>query len=482
MLAYRWPPQGGGGVQRTLKFVKYLHRLGWRPVVHTVANPHARFRDESLLAEVPPGVPVYRTPTFEIESARAGLVRLGGRLRGWRGGGAQGGGGAGKRERGGAVASEDRPAGDDGLGLGEREARLERGGRLACLEDLVWSRLLVPDPQIAWFPGALLRSLAIARRHRPDVLYSSAPPQSVNVLALAVQRRLGLPWVADLRDPWTAGIHRNQWYPDNPRRAARERAWERAVFERAHGVLVTTDLTRDDFMAAYPWCPPERISVITNGFDPEDFAHLSSTPRFLEPGLFHLTHPGNVESMCDMVPFFSAVRDIVAASPADWAVLRVTFIGTRKLPRYEQFIAEHGLADVIRFRPYVPHADALQYMSESQVLLIFLTPVHAFGGVKVAGKTFEYFQLRKPVLALSVPGVTSRMLESAGLGVTLDPGDVPGIRAAIERRLAEFRAGGVRVRPDEAYIAGFDRSRQAETLARVLESAVAAGPPARSGA
>ncbi|HZR82855.1 MAG TPA: glycosyltransferase [Candidatus Binatia bacterium] len=471
VLTYRWPPQGGGGVQRTLKFVKYLGRFGWHPVVHTVANPYAPLWDASLESEVPRDVAVYRTPTLEFESLEAGAAEVARRVaRLVRG--ARGGGGTRSEEKRAAPAPQARAAdGDDAAGLGERAARLKGGGALARVQDWIWSRLLVPDPQIVWLPGALVRSVAIARRHGASVLYSTAPPQSLNVLALAIQRRVGIPWVADLRDPWTAGLHRNQWYPDHPRRRAREERWERLIFERASHVIVVTEAAREEFLAKYPWCPPDRVSVITNGFDPADFARVSPTPRFLEAGKLNVTVTGHVETLFDLVPFFEAVREVVEANAEDRATLRVNFVGTRRQPRYDAWIAERALGDVIRYHPYVPHADSVQYLTDSQVLMLCMTPVKEYGAVKILGKMCEYLYTRKPVLALTIPGVTSRILEAAGVGITIDPSHVGAMRDTLRRFLAELRAGGLRVSPNEDVIASFDRERQAAALARILDHA-----------
>ena len=499
VLTFRWPPQGGGGVQRTLKFVKYISRLGWSPVVHTVSNPFTDLWDPGLGSEVPPTVAVYRTPTVEFESIESGISRLGGRARALLRGRksaqkapsrapaeagaapvASSAGGA----RVGPTVGDPRREGPTpaaaAIVVGERAARLSRGGRLARVQDFVWSRLLVPDPQVVWLPGALLRSLAIARRHRVDVIYSTAPPQSLNLLALELQRRTGLPWVADLRDPWTSGLHRNQWYPDHPGRKAREERWERMIFERADHVIVVNEAARDEFLAKYPFCPPERISVITNGFDPADFAHVSREPRFLEGGLLHVTVTGHVETMFDLLPFFEAVRRVVEAEPRDRAQLRIDFVGTKRQPRYDAWIAEHELGDVIRFHAYVPHADSVQYLADSQVLMLCMTPVKEYGAVKILGKMCEYLYTRKPVLALTIPGVTSRILESAGVGVTVDPNDVSGMRSTLERFLADLRAGRLQAKPNEEVIATFDRERQAAELAGILAGVIAR--PGRNGA
>jgi glycosyltransferase involved in cell wall biosynthesis len=464
VLTYRWPPQGGVSVQRVTKFVKYLARRGWRPVVHTVANPYAPVRDQGLARDVPRGVPVYRTPTVEWEAIESSLASALRRLRGSQG-----------KDAGATNGDEGlrREAETGTVGRTEREARRKRHGQLGAVGNFVWSRLLVPDPQIVWAGAAYVRSLAIARRERPAAIFSTSPPNSVNVLAAALARKLDLPWVADLRDPWTEGIRRKQWYPGNPGRQAREERWEREIFERARGVVVTTESTRADFLRKYPSCPPDKVTVITNGFDPEDFAHVTSEPRFLEPGLLHVTVTGTVETLFDLVPFLSAVRDLVREDARARRLLRVNFVGAKRQPLYDELIARDGIGDVVRFFPFMPHADSVQYVADSQVLMLCQVPREDSGAIKIQGKMCEYLYTRKPILALTIPGETATILERAGVGRVVDPRDVAALRRVLERLLAEFEGGGLIVRPDAATIDEFDRAKQAEKLDRLLTEAVA---------
>lgn len=464
VLTYRWPPQGGVSVQRVTKFVKYLARRGWRPVVHTVTNPYAAVQDQGLARDVPPGVTVYRTPTVEwegVESQIAGLVK---RVRG--GGGAKGGG-----ANGGSSEAREDEAEVATVGRTEREARVKRHGQLGAVGNFVWSRLMVPDPQIVWAGAAYLRSLSIARRERPDVIFSTSPPNSVNVLAAALARKLGVPWIADLRDPWTDGPRRKQWYPGNPGRKAREEAWEKEIFTRASSVVVTTEATRRDFLNKYPWCPPEKVAVITNGFDPEDFAHVTREPKFLEPGLLHFTVTGTVETLFDLMPFLVALRDLVNARPDARAILRVNFVGAKRQPLYDDFIARENLGDVIRFHPFKPHSESVQYVADSTVLMLFQVPREDSGAIKIQGKMCEYLYTRKPILALTIPGETASILERARLGRVVDPRDTDAIRRTLETLVDDFRAGRLVVRPDEATIDEFDREKQSEKLARLLAQA-----------
>src|SRR5690606_27069748 len=136
--------------------------------------------------------------------------------------------------------------------------------------------------------------------------------------------------------------------------------WEREIFTRASAVVVTTEATRADFLRKYPWCPPEKVHVITNGFDPEDFAHVTREPKFLEPGLLPLTVTGTVETLFDLMPFLTALRDLVRERPDVRPILRVNFVGAKRQPLYDEFIAREGLGDVIRFFPFKPHAESVQ--------------------------------------------------------------------------------------------------------------------------
>lgn len=462
VLTYRWPPQGGVSVQRVTKFVKYLARRGWRPVVHTVTNPYAPVKDQGLERDVPPGVTVYRTPTIEWEGVESQIAGFAKRLRGGaaKSGGANGGGEA--RDDEAEVAT---------VGRTEREARVKRHGQLGAVGNFVWSRLMVPDPQIVWAGAAYLRSLSIARRECPDVIFSTSPPNSVNVLAAALARKLGVPWIADMRDPWTDGPRRKQWYPGNPGRKAREAAWEKEIFTRASTVVVTTEATRRDFLNKYPWCPPEKVAVITNGFDPEDFAHVTREPKFLEPGLLHFTVTGTVETLFDLMPFLTALRDLVHARPDARAILRVNFVGAKRQPLYDDFVARENLGDVIRFHPFKPHSESVQYVADSTVLMLFQVPREDSGAIKIQGKMCEYLYTRKPILALTIPGETASILERARLGHVVDPRDTDAIRRTLEGLVDDFRAGRLVVQPDEATIDEFDRAKQSEKLARLLAQA-----------
>jgi glycosyltransferase involved in cell wall biosynthesis len=332
----------------------------------------------------------------------------------------------------------------------------------------------VPDPQVTWVPGAFVKSLSTIRRERISVIYSSSPPNSGNILGLMLKRATRLPWVADFRDPWTEGIRRKQAYDRSGLRRRIEHVLERRVLRAADHVIVTTEKTLEQFLTKYPAIPASKYSVITNGFDAADFHLAEGGARLLDIRHFNMTLTGNVETMFDAVPFFTAVRDLLDEDEGLREALRLNFVGTKR-GKYDAFIAENRLEENVRYIGYVPHQTSLRYLAESDVLFLCQIPVYESATTKLSGKLFEYLYMRKPILALTIPGLTTDILSRSGLGVAVDPGDQPGIKKALRDLYARWREGSGTPHADEAYIATFDRARQTERLAALFERVTGAG-------
>jgi glycosyltransferase involved in cell wall biosynthesis len=446
VIAYRFPPQGGGGVQRTLKFVKYLPHFGWLPVVHTVRNPYWKLRDDTLLAEVPPQVRVYRTLTAEFERLQ---------------------GATGSLVAGGKPVQGDGP-GVAGASRGRRNSVMRLGKATA---DVIHRRLLIPDPQVVWVLPALMKSLHIIRKVGASLIYTSSPPNSVQFLGLLVKRVAKLPWVADFRDPWTEGVRRKQAYERNKTRRRIEEALERSVITRADHVVVTTDLTLEQFTAKYSSVPAGKFSVITNGFDPTDFRRTVSDTALLDPQEFNITLTGNVEAMFDAMPFFGALQELIGEDEGIGSRLRVNFVGTKR-GKYDAFIQQHGLDRHVRYIDYVPHTTSLQYLSESDVLFLCQIPVYESASSKLSGKLFEYLYMRKPILALTLPGLTTEILSRSGLGTVVHPSDRPGIKRALHELYLRHKVDQLPAAIDETYLGRFNRIDQTQSLSRIFDRLV----------
>lgn len=271
VLAYFFPPLGGGGVQRTLKHVKYLPEHGFEPVVLTTRFVWSPIRDTTLAAEVRPGTRVIRAPEVPLHLVRWGLQ--------------------------GAL----------------RRARLST----APASYLGW-----PDEAAGWVPGATWQALRAVRRERPDVLYSTSSPVSAHLVALIVSRLTGVPWVADFRDGWTRNPQGEPVGGPFGRLSAR---LERKVVERARALVVVDDSVE---LLGVTHDHPRRV-VIRNGVDPEDLPAEATPPRNTR---FRLSYVGALYGERDAAPVFAALRALIDRGAVDPAKLEIRLVGHQALP------------------------------------------------------------------------------------------------------------------------------------------------------
>ncbi|NTW26696.1 MAG: glycosyltransferase family 4 protein, partial [Lentimicrobium sp.] len=169
IISYYWPPSGGAGVQRWLKFVKYLRESGWEPVVYVPENPEYPAIDESLAKDIPDGIEIIKTPIWEPYSFYKKLI----------------GAGKGERINAGFLSEKKRP------GLTEQFSIWLRGN------------FFIPDARKFWIRPSISFLTRYLEKHPVDAIVSTGPPHSMHMIALGVKKRTGLPWLADFRDPWT---------------------------------------------------------------------------------------------------------------------------------------------------------------------------------------------------------------------------------------------------------------------------------------
>jgi hypothetical protein len=243
------------------------------------------------------------------------------------------------------------------------------------------------------------------------------------------------------------------------------------VVTRADHVVVTTDRTLEQFATKYPFLPARKFSVITNGFDPADFARTAAYTTLLNPQEFNLTLTGNVEAMFDAMPFFRALQELVGEDEELRSRLRVNFVGTKR-GKYDGFIAQHALGRHVRYIDYVPHTTSLQYLSESDILFLCQIPVSESASSKLSGKLFEYLYMRKPILALTLPGLTTEILSRSGLGTVVHPHDQPGIKRALRELYLRHKVGQLPAVIDDKSLDQFNRIHQTRSLSQIFDQLV----------
>lgn len=419
-VAYFFPPMGGAGVQRSAKFTRYLPRFGWAPTVLT-ADAAYWMRDETLLEDVAPDCVIHRVPAWG-----AGVMQ---------------------RQSGGEVRS---------------------AGRIRFLRSLV-RFLLVPDTYWGWVLPAWRRGAALIERESFDALVTTSSPDSAHLMGLGLHRRFGLPWIADFRDPWT---RRMAYAPATPWHDRLHHRLEREVLLGADHVIVTSEETREDFLSRTPGLAPERVSVVTNGYDESDF-EAAEAMRGADPlpTRFEVLHAGQLNPERGIEPYLEALLRLRERRAGGGELPRTRFAGGH-YDRDLEAVRRRGLEPWVEFTPNRPHHASIADCLRARVLLLLEQPSER-GALILPGKIFEYIRARRPILALVPPqGAAARLIARIGAGLVVDPSDPGAIAQALERLLGSSPArSGVDASPvaDWTSIRGFERQALTGALAARLD-------------
>lgn len=405
VVAYYFPPWGGAGVQRTLKYVKFLPQFGWQPQVVT-AQPHGlTVHDPSLGQDLPAGLPVYATRALMLPRA------LPWRARNW----------------------------------------LTR-----------W--LAAPDQQAGWAPFAQRQAEELIRRRQVQAIYTTSAPYTAHLVGLRLKQRFGLPWIADLRDPWAANA---MLTPPTAWHRARMKRWERQVVTAADRVTVVSEPMAQAFRAAYPELNPQHFLTLPNGYDPDDFAQVE--PLGQQPDRLGIVYSGSFYGQRSSQPFLQALSNVLARGDIPRTALQVRLVGNVGQATVDQ-VQALGLADVVEITGYLAHRQSIGYLLGADVLLLMIAPGPGSEGV-LTGKLFEYLAAGRPILGLTPPSAAADLIKESRAGVVIDPDDGTAIERQLIAWYAQWRRGELTCVSDPAVIARFERRRLAETLAQALEAA-----------
>jgi glycosyltransferase involved in cell wall biosynthesis len=424
VIAHAFPPCGGAGVQRVAKTVEHLWRSGWQPSVLTVDPSCYGMRDMSHAVA---GVEtIVRTRCFDPIAHVTRAPR--------------------------ATARADAPE--------QRQSWRHRLVRTVARA--AWTiadrTLLVPDRFVLWYPVAVQTGIRMHRETPFDAVLATGEPYSAFVIAHALGRRTGVPFVLDMRDPWTLLSYRAE-RPSRVR-AAVERWQEQRALE-ACAACIFANRAVDAYADHFPqW--REKFHYIPNGYDPSDFAGVE--PRRFER--FTIVHNGTfLPGYRTAVTFLRAVRRLLDEHPELRTRLQVAFVG--KIGE-ERSVAEHlGLQDVVRHVGYRPHRESLSYVAGADLLLL-VGGAHQW---EETGKIFEYLAAGRPILALVEPsGAAAELLTRAGRQSQVVPREsIDGAVAALRRAINQPRSLECR---QPHWLSEYRRDRLAQRVARVLDSVV----------
>jgi glycosyltransferase involved in cell wall biosynthesis len=391
VITYYWPPSGGAGVQRWLKFTKYLPSSGWLPVVLTVLPEFAAypFKDTSLYGEIPLDAEIYRTKAINYFSL---------------------------------YNKDQSKIPHSGFASGSDKSRRNMISRF------IRGNFFIPDPRKGWNRYAFRKACELIKNENISHVITTSPPHSTQLIGLKLKRKFPhIKWVADFRDPWTDIYYYDMFKPSLLARMA-DREMEKNVLTKAD-TIITVGQTLGAILGSKGEKISHKINILPNGYDEEDFEGILP----ITPEMFTITYVGSLSPAYPVNGLIEAVKGIkVNEKP-----VRLKFVGTVPEPIQELFpVDEEGHHP--DFIQYCEHPEAIRYMMESTMLLLII-PDHPSNKSILTGKIFEYLATGKPVLLLGpADGDAAQLMVKCGYQGIFDYNDVQGIRSFI-RKVAEGR-------------------------------------------
>jgi glycosyltransferase involved in cell wall biosynthesis len=413
LVTMYFPPAGGGGVQRPLKFATHLPAHGIE--THVLAPDDPKWVHVDAELKPPTQAWIHRARYIGPRSRRLA----------------------------------DELHGRSGLDrLSRQAASLSR-------------RVLVPDENVTWNLTAIPSAIRIVRQEGIDVVLTTSPPNSVHLVGAAVKAATGVRWVADLRDSIGAHPHRRV---ESAAVRAKEKVSDqvaRLVARQADAIVAASDAIADEARALEP---QGVVLPVLNGADFDDFGGL----EYHRGDRFRITHTGSFFGKRDPRPFLTAF----AESGLEDAVAR--FVGDFRASD-RAWAEELELGDRLELHEYVPRRESLRLQRDSDALLLLIPEAGGRGRGVLSGKVFEYLAAERPILAAVPPdGAAAELIEETGAGVVAPPDDVEALRAALERMHAAWRAGeldGTPLSADDRERLG--RAARVEELADLLQGLAA---------
>lgn len=417
IVTYYWPPSGGAGVQRWLKFSKYLPESGWDPVILTVDQTYAAYpvTDHSLTEDLPSSIRVFTTPAtnyFDIYKKDKSRI--------------------------------------PSAGFANNVDNTLKGKLLRFIR----GNFFIPDPRRGWNKYAFKKACELIEQERIRHVVTTSPPHSTQLIGLKIKKRFPLiKWVADLRDPWTDIYYYKQFYPTVISKAI-DLKYEKNVLKRADKII-TVGVSLKTLFSAKIKGMERKTEVITNGYDESDFKEISK----IVPERFTITYVGTLSDIYPIEGLIAALKNLQTSEKE----YMLRFVGTVS-EKTKRLLQSEIPENCIEFLPYVIHSEAIKYMMGSS-LLVLIIPLHQSNKSIITGKIFEYLASGKPILCIGpVEGDAAEIIDSCMAGKTFTYYDSTGITEFVTNMAMRTEL------PDEKAVIRFSRSNLAKRIVGVLES------------
>lgn len=400
IITYYWPPSGGAGVQRWLKFAKYMRAFGWEPVIYTPENPEMPSSDDSLLADIPENLTVLKRPIWEPYSFYKKLTGMD----------------ESEKINSGFLSEKKKPGIADSIS--------------------VWIRgnLFIPDARKFWIKPSVRFLCKYLREHPVDVIITTGPPHSVHLIGMHLRQKTKIKWLADFRDPWT-GIYYYDQLKLSFLADRKHHNLEKKVLRQADMVTVVGKSMRDEFSAKVSRDYP----IIPNGYDESDFKSISLQQTDQK---FSIAHFGTIYPLANPVKFWKVLADKVNTENEFADNLEIKLVGKAD-HSVADTLSEAGLNTFVRKIGYLPHSQVVEEMQKSQVLLLLLNRTPQAKGI-LTGKLYEYLAARRPVICLGpADGNAATLIAATNAGLVADYDDEGLMRSILNTFFKKYMQGNL---------------------------------------
>lgn len=418
IITYYWIPAGGSGVQRWLKFVKYLRNFGVEPVVFTVDNPSYPIVDNSLVNDVPEKIVVIKNPIFEPNNILSIFKK--------------------KETKTSAGFLNPNPS------------------FFGKMLQYVRANYFIPDARKFWVKSSVKKLKKYLSENRIDTIITTGPPHSVHLIGLGLKKQLKVKWIADFRDPWTDIDYFHQ-LPLTKKSKKKHQQLEQEVLKTADEVLVVGKTMQTNFKSF-----SKNIHIITNGYD---------TERVLKENVvldkkFSITHIGLMNADRNPKILWKVLAEISSENKEFSNDLQLKLIG-KVAKEVDEELSKYQFKNIEKV-DYVPHKEVKKYQRKSQVLLLAINQVPSAKMI-ITGKIFEYLQAKRPILAIGPKdGDLAEILQQTNSGTIVDFNDEEKAKSVILELYQHYKNENLSV--NSKNIEQYHRKSLTKELVEILKS------------
>lgn len=422
IITYYWPPAGGPGVQRVLKFAKYLPEFGWKPIILNVKKGEYPAIDETMAEDIPECCKVYKTNSIEPNFLYKKFT--------------------------GMKLDEKIPV----AVLAEKNQNWKKK-----VSNWIRINLFIPDAKIGWIPFGVKAGKKIIIKEKPDIIFSSSPPPTVHLIANKLAKWSGIKWVADFRDPWTDIYHYNK-IKINSISKNYDKHLENNILHTCKKIIVVNDNFFQDFKNQ------EKMSIIPNGYDSSDMIPTETPDKNTK---FTIRYMGSMKIRQYVDSFFCILKEISKIKNLKNSI-RLDIIG-RIDPLIVKLIREKNINLEINFTGYLPHKEAIHLIANAD-LYLFIIGKGNRGKFITTSKIFEYLMMKKPIIAYGpLDGTANKILKKTGAGKMFDYDNKVDAKKYILGLYQKWNQGNIYFKVDLEEIKKYDRKILTQKLVQIFE-------------